>query len=239
MTNATKYNTLNYLLLVFILVFSASSHSQLREWFKIYADEKDAAYRMDHLCINVNYNNWIHDIDGLETGAFSLGMDIGVFKDIPLNKRGTLGLGIGVNYSFLNIHHNGDISYTFDSTTNENSGTLITPTNASFKKNKFYTNFIEVPIELRIRSIKHPRFRFYLGFKGGYNLSVHATRVTEQTKVRTYRIKNILQYRYGPTVKIGYGKVNLYGFYSLTPLFEEGKGMKITPYTAGLSFFIL
>lgn len=239
MTNSNKYNTLNYLLLFFAMVFSTAGNSQLREWFKIYADEKDAAYRFDHLCINVNYNSWIQDIKGLSTEPYSFGMDIGVYKDMPLDKRGNISLGIGLNYNFSHVHHNADVNYIFDTVNNKNIGTSFVPTKASFKRNKLYTNFLEIPLELRFRSIEHPNLRFYVGFKAGYMLSVHSTRVTEQTKVKTYRIKNILPYRYGPTLKMGYGKVNLYGFYSLTPLFEDGKGMTITPYTLGLSFFIL
>ena len=78
-----------------------------------------------------------------------------------------------------------------------------------------------------------------MGFKAGVLMGIHTTRVTKETKYKHYRLKNSLPYRYGPTLKVGVGKINIYGFYSMTPLFEEGKGDALNQFSIGLSFFAL
>jgi hypothetical protein len=37
------------------------------------------------------------------------------------------------------------------------------------------------------------------------------------------------------TMRVGYGNVSLFGTYSLTPVFKEGFGPKLSTWTAGVS----
>lgn len=45
----------------------------------------------------------------------------------------------------------------------------------------------------------------------------------------------LLPYRAAAAMRIGYGSLNLFAEYSLTPLFTEGKGPELTPLTVGLT----
>ncbi len=53
-------------------------------------------------------------------------------------------------------------------------------------------------------------------------------------------------YRYGLTTRIGAGNLSVYGYYSLIPVFEKGKGPndgkgpynEVTNYTVGLTLAI-
>ena len=45
----------------------------------------------------------------------------------------------------------------------------------------------------------------------------------------------LLPYRAAASVRIGYGGLNLFAEYSLTPLFKDGKGPELTPFTVGLT----
>jgi hypothetical protein len=225
--------------ILFLFTFSfLQGNTQVREWFKIYADEQGSPARYDHLSFNINYNNWVHNIKGLKTQPYSLGFDLTIYKDIPLSKSGKVSFAYALNYSFNSIHHNGDISYITDTVTS-NLYTTISESNSSFVRNKLTTHYLEIPLELRFRKISKPKIRFYMGFKAGVLMGIHTTRVTKETKYKQYRLKNSLPYRYGPTLKVGVGKINIYGFYSMTPLFEEGKGDALNQFSIGLSFFAL
>jgi hypothetical protein len=46
---------------------------------------------------------------------------------------------------------------------------------------------------------------------------------------------NLLPYRAAAAVRIGYGSLNLFAEYSLTPLFKDNKGPELTPLTVGLT----
>lgn len=46
---------------------------------------------------------------------------------------------------------------------------------------------------------------------------------------------NLLPYRLAAAVRLGYGALNLFAEYSLTPLFREGRGPELTPVTVGIT----
>lgn len=235
MKNRIKLPFLKLFLFCFgIFTFSFNANSQLKEWFKIYADEEGTA-RFDHLSLNIFYNGWNQSITGIETKAFSIGYEFGIFKEIPISKTGKIAYAYGLTYSLNVVHHNGSFSYVSNS--NTDNYTQLTKETSIYSKNKLNTSYIEIPIEIRFRKIAKPKIRFYPGFKAGVLLNMHSTRITSDTKHKIYRQKNRMKYRYGPTLKLGIGKFNIYGFYSLTPLFEKGKGDEIYPFSIGIAFF--
>jgi hypothetical protein len=237
--NLQKKNLFSRLSLIFMLLaMSITSNSQVRNWFSIYADEEGKPAQFDHIVFNLNYNGWIHEIRDIETNPLSIGFDFGIYKDLPLFKTGNISFAYALNYSFVNVHNNTDIAYVTD-TNSGNLYTTISKSNTVFTKNKLSNHYLEIPLELRFRKISDPKIRFYIGFKAGVLLGVHSTRTTTETKYKQYRIKNFNPYRYGPTIKIGLGKVNLFGFYSMSQMFNKGKGDLVNQFSVGLSFFAL
>ena len=63
--------------------------------------------------------------------------------------------------------------------------------------------------------------------------------VDDGGKRKYYQLPNLLRYRYGLSAKIGVGRFNLSGFYSLSPLLKEGRGPELVPFTIGLSVVLL
>lgn len=57
----------------------------------------------------------------------------------------------------------------------------------------------------------------------------------ERRKDRDKGDHHLLPYRAAATVRIGYGALNLFAEYALTPLFKEGKGPELTPFNVGLT----
>ena len=57
----------------------------------------------------------------------------------------------------------------------------------------------------------------------------------ETVKDRSSGDYQLLPYRAAATVRIGYGGLNLFAEYALTPLFKDGKGPELTPFNVGLT----
>jgi len=115
--------------------------------------------------------------------------------------------------------------------------------------NKISTNFIDVPIEFRFRSYPNKsgkRVAISAGFKLGFLVQSHAkTRTKEDVfvngvsvgnKFKTYNIPNLRKVRYGVTARVGFAKFYANFFYSLTPLFIDGKGTAATPISVGIGY---
>jgi hypothetical protein len=129
----------------------------------------------------------------------------------------------------------------------------IGTTEIKVKNNKMTMVYVEVPLEFRFRTKNEGwKFKFALGFKVGYLLSSHtkyngndinynyATQSWDlhsdnTLKIKTYKVPNIETYRMGPTLRIGWGWVNISASYSLTKLFKKDKGQDMYPISVGLT----
>lgn len=229
-----------YAVCTFLVVIFGSNNlnSQLSDWFKIYADDEANVARFDHINFSINYDTWQHDISDINTEPYSFGFDLGIYKDVPISKRGNITLGIGLNYGVVRVHHNADIVYSVDSLSGERATSLFKSSD-SYTRNRLFTSYLDLPIEFRFRKLGNNKIRFYAGFKGGVLLSVNNMRAGNGEKFKVYRIKNTNLFRYGPTLKFGYGNINFYGFYSMAPLFDNDVSSQISPLTFGLTFFVL
>jgi hypothetical protein len=67
-------------------------------------------------------------------------------------------------------------------------------------------------------------------------LNAHTKFDDGDVKVKTFHLKNIPDLHYGLTARLGFGKIGVSYFRSLTTLFGDGEGMKILPYSIGISF---
>lgn len=146
------------------------------------------------------------------------------------------GIGIGTEkYAF-------DGYKTLDIDSDGNTEIASIDSSSSINKSKFGLLYLDIPLEIRWRSNKYdPRrgFNVAIGVKGGILLQ-------SKTKVKysdiTYKEKrdfNIQTFRYGAFGKFGFGSFNLYYYYSLSQMFESGKGPDETetfPMQVGISF---
>ena len=188
MKNLINSNFLKIIGLFFGLSFlSTNCNSQIYDWFKIYADEEGAPARFDHFSLNVFYNGWNHSISEIETKPLSIGFEIGLFKEIPLDKKGKISYAYGLTYSLNVIHHNAKFNTVSNS--KDKFYMEISKETEEYKTNKFNTSFLEIPLEIRFRKIANPKIRFYPGFKAGLLLNMHTTRIDSESKIKTYHQK--------------------------------------------------
>jgi hypothetical protein len=99
------------------------------------------------------------------------------------------------------------------------------------RKSQLVTNYFEVPLELRFNT--HPSdpargFKVGVGGRIGYlydSFSKLKYKVDGETRqLKDKQNWNLNRFRYGVFGKIGFGNFSFFGYYNLTPLFEEGKG---------------
>lgn len=233
-------------IIIFLCCFCSLVNAQgLFEYFKLTADD-DGPEKFDRIAVDLNYDRWLNTPKGIETGNFSIGVNAYWYKDIPLDSASHIAFAFGLGVSAHNVHHNGEF------TTTQINGQTITqlnvrPTTDSWRKNKYLVSYLDMPFELRLRNMhikskkknKTRSFRFYPGIKAGLLINDHTKWVTDDLKYKLYNMENILPYRYGLTAKLGFNKFVISAFYSLSPMFEKGKGPELYPISIGLSWIRL
>ncbi len=110
------------------------------------------------------------------------------------------------------------------------------------KKSQLITNYLDAVAEVRFSTNPNDpsrSFKTSLGFKAGVLVSSFTKlKYSEDGEVKKFKNKqdwNLNQFRYGVLLRVGVGNFNVFGYYSLTPIFKDGKG----PDQAELNYFTL
>jgi hypothetical protein len=136
-------------------------------------------------------------------------------------------------------------NYVFDGGNNIQKGTngvieILDP-GAVLKKSKLTTVYLNLPVLLELQiPADHNHLNIAAGPIGGVKLASHSKMVFEDgDKVKSDGDFSLSMLRYGGTARIGYGNLQVYGTYYLTPLFKAGKspaGVELYPFEIGLAF---
>ena len=100
------------------------------------------------------------------------------------------------------------------------------------KKSMLITNYVDIPLELRFSTNPEDparSFKISVGGRIGY-LYDSFTKIKYKENGELKKLKNkdnynLTQFRYGLSGRIGIGNFSLFGYYNVSPLFEEGKGL--------------
>jgi len=150
-----------------------------------------------------------------------------------LNSSFSFAPGIGLSLERYKFKDNYSIDYP-DPTTDEiamiPAEDLPIP---DIKKSMLITNYLEAPLEIRYTMNPDDpsrSFKMSVGGRIGWLFdSFTKVKYSENSEVKKYKDKqdfNLTKFRYGLVGRIGFGPFGLFGYYNLTPLFEEGKGLK-------------
>lgn len=193
----------------------------------------DDRYLEDQIYFNLTYVQMLNTPDRISQSGFSFGIGGGFIKDLPINKRRNVGLGLGLGYGLNNYYFNVLLD-----------GEAQSDAESDLRNNKIIMHNVEVPIELRFRSsteTKYKFWRFYPGVKFSYNFA----KKTDFSKSEDFDVSDIIQVNellYGLTFSVGYNKWNLHLYYGLNDLFDEVKGneytVQIRDLRMGLVFYI-
>ncbi len=158
---------------------------------------------------------------------------------IPLIKT-NFGIvtGLGFQWNGYNLKQN--------ITLIEDADGKITPQDApagiEFDKNKLRSTYLTAPLIFETQvPIGHKGKRFHLGvgviggLKIGSSMKLVYEKDGETRKEKNRGDYQLSPFRYGVTARIGYRAIRLFANYNITPLFENGYGPELYPYTIGIT----
>lgn len=144
--------------------------------------------------------------------------------------------GIGLDFHMYELANktklNADSSFTF--------GQIDSTNTYSYKKNKLRNTYIQVPLLLEFNTNKNPEKTFHIAFGviGQYLIASRTKQVIEEDRYTIKRVRkdgyNMSPFAAKAHVNMGYRGWTIFAEYSLTPLFQSGKGPELYPFTVGL-----
>lgn len=204
----------------------------------------DNNYREDQFYASITYNLLGKKTSGVSQSGFSSGFHIGFIRDMPINTKRNVAIGIGLGLSTNSFNQNVLIS--------ENNGALnyaILDDDVSFSKNKFTTYLVEMPIEFRWRTstaTEYDFWRIYTGLKLGYIFYNSSKFKGLPDDIKLSNINDFNKLQYGLTLSAGYSNVNFYLYYALNSIFdsnvklnESNETIEMNAVKIGLIFYIL
>lgn len=146
-----------------------------------------------------------------------------------LESKFSLVPGIGLSLERFKFKNGAILGYDA-----EDSLKLLLPAETpmtGLKKSQLVTNYLDIPVELRFStnpSDPNRSFKAAIGGRVGYMYdSFSKIKYAEDGETKRLKDKqdwNLTKFRYGVYTRIGIGNFSIFGYYNLTPLFEEGKG---------------
>ncbi len=153
--------------------------------------------------------------------------------------RNNVNLGTGLGASWY--HYNFRNAYTLTPNVSYQSATF--DSTIKYSRNRLGLTYLNVPLFLEFNTNNTDAsnsFHIAAGMEFGYN--VFSNLLKQKYEADGHKIKtrqeddfNINPFRYDIIGRIGYGNFTLFGKYSLSTLFEKGKGPVLYPFTAGLN----
>jgi len=202
----------------------------------------DSNYLEDQFYVGLTYNFMVKKPQGITQRSLSYGLMGGFIKDIPLNRRRNVAVGIGLGYAVNSYYTNLRIDET-----GAGLSYIILDSSTPFRRNKLETHLIEMPLEFRWRNSTATSYKFwriYTGLKLGYIVGSRSKFVADTFKDSFYNTET-RNFRYGLMLNFGYNTFNIHAYYALNQLFEEGtltqdgQNVDFTPLRIGLIFYIL
>ena len=180
------------------------------------------------------YNSADKDFMSLNQGK-SIEFNLNFYElNIGLAKN-YVGLVSGMGFSFNNYRFDND--YTIAKGATRTEPVALNPNNLS--KTKLAVSYLNVPVLLEFQiPVNHNEGRLFIngGIVGGVKIGSHTKVKYGDKKDKDRSGFNLNSFNYAATARIGYNDISLFAKYSLTPLFQTGKGPDLTPFTIGISF---
>jgi hypothetical protein len=203
----------------------------------------DSLYREDQFYIGLSFNLLTSQPDSFSQNGFSGGLHAGFIRDMPLNKRRNIAIGVGLGVSTNTYTSNLFIG---QEATGETVFSIL-ENGTNVDRNTFNTNLIEMPIQLRWRTstpTNYSFWRIYTGVKLSYIYHYKAKFKNSTTSVTQTNIPELNRWRYAATLTLGNGSFNAFVQYDLQTLFNQDalidtQRVNLQPIKFGIEFYIL
>jgi len=154
--------------------------------------------------------------------------------NLAANKLGLI-TGLGIEWNNYRFHN--------DVKLDPNAPVIaeVPELNRNYTKSKLNVRYLNVPLILEFQT--NPKsnvnsFHIGAGVVGGLRIGSHTKNVFDNNKRQKEKVRDdfhLNPLKADATLRIGWGKLNLYGNYSLLTLFREGKGPELYPFSVGLT----
>lgn len=198
----------------------------------------------DHLMLQLGYTTWAGIPDTINQKGLSKSLNAYFMFDFPFKTSPKLSIGVGAGIGSDHI--------TFTKTNlgiKENTSAIHftnVPDTNHYKKTKLATVYFEAPVELRFSANPETGkgIKAALGVKVGTLLNAHTRNTKYEDKsgnlLNDYVMKESSKRFFNKTrisgmARLGYGHFTLYGSYQLTPLFKDGSGPEVRPFSIGIT----
>jgi hypothetical protein len=151
--------------------------------------------------------------------------------------RNNVNLATGIGFTWY--HYNLRNSYSL-----QPDAEYVTPVfdSLDYSRNRLNMCYANIPLMLEFNtnnSNADRSFHFGGGVQFGYNIFKNKLKQKYELDGRTYKRKikddfNVNPFKIDLVGRIGFGEFTIFASYSLTTLFEENKGPKLYPFTAGV-----
>ena len=204
--------------------------------------EIDSKYREDQFYFSATYNLLGKKPSGVSQQGFSTGFHLGFIRDMPINEKRNVSIGLGLGLSSNSYNSNLFIS----ETSNMFEYSVLNDSDITFTKNKFTTYIIELPLEFRWRTsdkVTYKFWRIYTGLKLGYVF--HSTSKFRGSIPDSNTANGDFEkLQYGLTLSVGYGTLNFHVYYGLNTIFNNdailnGDSIDLNTIKLGLITYIL
>ena len=226
--------------LFFVFTMFCKAQHQL-DWLK--DNKADSLYREDQFYAGFSFNFLTDLPQQVNQSGFSGGLIFGFIRDMPINKRRNVSIGLGLGFNLNTFGQTLKISRA-----NSEDNFSVIGSEIEYDSNRFTTNLVEIPLELRWRTSDSSTFAFwriYLGLNVGYVFQSKSIYQGPDESFEFSSPQGINNFRTSAKLTFGYGAVNFFVDASLTPIFDETKaevlqkGVGINPIKVGLVFFFL
>lgn len=110
-----------------------------------------------------------------------------------------------------------------------------------YKKSKLVTTYLTLPVMFEFQTNSYSKansFHIAAGVLSGLRISTHTKLKYETNNTKTdknHGAPSMNPFKLDAMARIGWGKINIYGKYSLIELFKKNRGPEIYPYSVGIT----
>jgi hypothetical protein len=220
------------LLLIPALLVSQVSYSQV-------VNEKTK--KKVSIGIGIYTDIWMKMPEGTRSRTINQGMNLLAMYNVPFGKS-NFSFSIGLGLSTHNLYGNFLTNSSSDST-----WIVPIPDSVSYKRSKITTTYLDIPLEFRYKS--KSKVTIALGFKGGFMIGSFSKYVGDggfstysytvpkdvgKVRIKMNGIKNLEQFTYGPTLRVGYRWFNVNAYYMISTIFSKSRGPDMYPISVGI-----
>jgi len=206
----------------------------------------------DHFMFNFTIDNVINGSSDsfFKSNVFNPNLGFYFLYDLPFGKTG-FSIAPGAGFTFSKVSLDGKtLVQTAQGTSFIQAsqhpiyGTASTNT---YESSSFYSSWLEVPVELRYISKPingRSRIKVAAGMRAGINLTTNS-KINYYDKIVQRELTNkggpfdeLASFRYGATFRVGYGAINLFGYYGLNQMIKENRNynnLDLRQYSIGVS----